>query len=57
MNQPEFYVNGTNYPPLDETIAEGSLFHRADGQMMRKVQGVWLLLSELESKQEENLEE
>ena len=57
MNQPEFYVNGTDYPPLDETIAEGSLFHRADGQMMRKVQGVWLLLSELESKQEENLEE
>lgn len=50
MKQPEFYVNGTDFPPQDETIAEGSLFHRADGEMMRKVQGVWLKISELDKK-------
>lgn len=50
MAQPEFYVNGSDYPPEDEGIADGSLFHRADGQMMRKVQGKWFLLSELEVK-------
>lgn len=57
MNQPEFYVNGTDFPPSNENVADGSLFHRADGRLMRKVQGVWLFLSDLESKQEEKSEE
>lgn len=45
---PQFYVNGSDFPPEDETVADGSIFHRADGQMMRRVQGKWFLLSELE---------
>lgn len=53
MAQPEFFVNGSDFPPEDETIADGSLFHRADGQMMRKVQGVWLLLSDLQKENKE----
>lgn len=49
MNQPEFYVNGTDFPPEDENIADGSLFYRADGKTMRRVQGVWLFLTDLQN--------
>lgn len=45
MSQPEFYVNGTDFPPLDETIANGSIFHKASGEMLRKVNGEWVDLA------------